>query len=494
MKATALLILASLVSAAPIAGAADRTAPNDAKAVLDRARDVMGVEAAGDRVLHLKATLANEENYQSDRMYPPFFSSMHAQEMWLDPASGVLRIQSITSYPGYGSFPMTTTLDDGRNATTGPAEKPAPLARRQATQRPLNPWAVIADWSADANVTAAGKENYRDYDRLVLTRHTAQGEQRLLIDPKSGFPVKLEFTEPHYLWGQRRIEYVWTTWGMKDGVVFPGAVFRIADGDVEMSQTVDTIELMARASAPSLAAPAAPAQQPPDLPMFLRPLPPKVTKVGDSAFLLENAGYREVAVLAQGEIYVFDATQGEQRARQDAALIAQAFPGAHKVNVVVTDLAWPHIAGVRYWVSQGATIIAHRAARDFLQRVVDRRWTLAPDELEKKRAARPSAVHMHFVAVDHALSLAGGAIRVAAIDGIGSEVALMAYVPKESFLWASDFIQTLDEPTLYAREVMRAAERNDIKPERVAAEHLPLATWRDVVAAQTKSAPAGRGA
>ena len=188
------------------------------------------------------------------------------------------------------------------------------------------------------------------------------------------------------------------------------------------------------------------------------------------------------------EIYLLDATQSEDRARQDADVIATLFPGPHKVNIVVTDLAWPHVAGVRYWVAQGATIVAHAAARGFLRQVVDRRWTLAPDSLEKRRQRDPKSVRMHRIPVREPTSVAGGALRLAPIDGIGSEVALMAYVAADRLLWASDYIQTIDEPGLYANDVMQAAQRADIHPERVAAQHLPLSEWKTVLAAQRKGA------
>jgi hypothetical protein len=71
-------------------------------------------------------------------------------------------------------------------------------------------------------------------------------------------------------------------------------------------------------------------------------------------------------------------------------------------------------------------------------------------------------------------------VRLVPIDGIGSEVALMAYVASDKLLWASDYIQTLDTPSLYAAEVLRAAERAGIEPARTAAEHLPLSDWSKV--------------
>jgi len=332
---------------------------------------------------------------------------------------------------------------------------------------------------------------------VVLVRGIAGREERLLLDPKSGFPVKLDFTEPHYLWGQRQVEYVWSTWVMKDGVELPGSAFRVADGDVELSQTIGNIEVIARDAAPSLAAPPAPAAPPAELPLFLQALPTNDLTLSPNLHLLSNPGYTEAVALVNGEIYIFDATQSEERARQDQEQIERLFPGQHKINVVVTDLAWPHVSGVRYWVSQGATIISHAAGRAFLQQVVDRQWTLAADSLESMRRkpspGRKAQMRMNFVPVDQAMTVARGGLQLLPIDGIGSEVALMAYIPGEKFLWASDFLQTLDEPSAYANEVLLAAKRAGIVPERCAAEHMHLADWKSVQAAQEKAPGALRG-
>ena len=296
--------------------------------------------------------------------------------------------------------------------------------------------------------------------------------------------MKLDLVEPHYLWGQRHIEYIWSTWILRNGVAVPGSAFRLADGATEMSETVGMMELIARTAAPPLDPPGAPAEAPSDLPMFLRPFPPETVRISDRAWLLHNVGFNEAVVSAGRETFVLDATQGDARARQDRDLIAKLVPDAGPITVVVTDLAWPHIAGVRYWVSRGATIVGHAAARKFLQQVVDRRWTLAPDALERARATRP--VRLKFVAVDRPTGLAGGALQIIPIDGIGSETALMAYVKNDRFLWASDFVQTVKEPSLYAGEVIRAAARAGIEPERVAAEHLPLTAWAVVRSAQDR--------
>jgi hypothetical protein len=310
----------------------------------------------------------------------------------------------------------------------------------------------------------------------VLERATPTGKQRLFLDPKSALPVKLEFEEKHYLWGQRHIEYLYSNWTMSGGVLTAGSSFRLADGQVEISQTTGAVDLIGRETAPSMELPQSPAKSTDSLPLFLQPIDPQVKEIGPNTYLLSNPGYTEAVTRVGDEVILFDATQGEERARKDADAIGRLFPGYKKLILVVTDLAWPHVAGVRYWVANGATVIAHGAARDFLESVVERRWTLAPDLLESRR----ETAKLNFVGIAAAHSLAGGAVGLYPIDGIGSEVALMGYIPAERFLWASDYIQTVANPSLYASEVWRAVQRERLQPERTAAEHLPLTPWSKI--------------
>jgi hypothetical protein len=63
-------------------------------------------------------------------------------------------------------------------------------------------------------------------------------------------------------------------------------------------------------------------------------------------------------------------------------------------------------------------------------------------------------------------------------------VALIAYIPADHFLWASEFVQDISQPTMYAKEVIAAVVRAGFQPEKVAAEHLPLNSWQNVLTAQ----------
>ena len=451
--------------------------PPDAHALLARARDVMGLSKIGDKVVHLRVARAQVENYQSDRTYPPFFSAVADLDIWFDPQTGTERGEGRTVFPG-SEGPSSAIISDSAAAIVVTSGKASFLPKRAIQPRDLNAFAVIADWTNAKDVKVAKPEVYRDYPRIVLTRQTAEGEQRLFLDPKTGFPVKLDMVEPHYLWGQRLIEYVYSVWTMLDvSLCVPGSSFRLADGEIEMSETLASAELVDRKSAPELKLPMLEGKAE-DLPLYLRPSTPAAVQVSAHTYLLSNSGYNEVVTLVGRDLYIFDATQCEERAAKDAELIRILFPGKHRFFVVVTDLAWPHVAGIRYWVVSGATIISHRAAQKFLQSVLDRRWTRSPDLLEKSRGTW----HFDFVGVDAPHTEADGRVMLYPIDGIGSEVALMAYLPEDSFLWASDYIQTLEKPSLYAKEVWNAVQRNHVEPGRVAAEHLPITSWETVSA------------
>lgn len=475
-----LLTTSLLAGAAPAAEQCTPMRDGNAAPIIARAIDVTGLSRLGNAVLRANVAESQVHGEQSDRTYPPFFSDMSTSALWTDPARGTERVERQFFWIGSGPMNQGAVLSSeqatfvARDTVLMPAQ---PWHGRTAASRPLNAWAVLRDWERASDAHVVARCVYRDYPRTVLAREGAYGEERLYLDPKTGFPVKLERREPHYLWGDVRVEYVYSTWQVAGGAAYPGASFRLEDGDVATSRTVGTMALVPRDSAPRLALPAdAPVMALPN--PFVEPTPPDTVRVGPNAFLLVTRAYTSAVALVGDTVYVLDATLGEARARQDSLWVGRLFPGKHPVALVVTDLAWPHIAGVRFWVASGATVISHRASREFLARVIDRRWTLAPDRLEQRRRT----AKLRFVAVNDSLALAGGAIRLHAIDGVSSEGALMAYLSGDRFLYAGDFIQDTQNPSQYASEVSRAVRRAGVTPQRVAAMHIPLTAWEKIAA------------
>jgi hypothetical protein len=448
-----------------------------ARIVLQRAALAIALDATMGRVLHIEGFDVANHAFESDRPdSPPFLAAVSTLDAWLDPRTGVER--TVSQLTLGGTQPAVTTLGGAaasfvvRDTTV----VPSPSAHGDLyAARPLDVWAMLADWNAAADVRTVATCAYREYPRLVLSRRGPLGEERLFIDPKSWYPVKLDRVEPHYLWGAVHVEYLYSTWQRDGALRWPASSFRVVDGSTDVTRTYSAVRLVPPDSAPPLRLLAQAAAMEIAQPAWLAPTNPDTVRVGPNTFILHNVGFNETVTLVRDTVYVFDATQGEPRAREDSAWIARLFPGKHPIALVVTDIAWPHVAGVRFWVANGATVLTHRANRPFLQRVIDRRWTASPDLLERRRAAVKPRIRV----VDDSVRLAGGDITVFAIDGVASEGALAAFLASDRLLWASDYVQTLAVPTQYLDETWAAVDRMHLSPLRVAAEHLKLSSWED---------------
>lgn len=444
-----------------------------------RAVTAVGSDRLAGTVLKFDATVSDSWNYQSDRpWYPPYLMQYTRRQFWYDPATGVEGSSATPSSGGPRAVllggPTATFV---RRDTLAAPMQPQHAAARKT--RPLNPWSVLYDWRAAGDARVAGRCVYREYPRIALARGGAGSEERLLIDPKSGFPVMYSRIEPQYLWGQVRVEYVYATWQQAGPGYYPLQSYRLVDGAEEATRALVLAGAggpalpIARDSAPDLRLPDPSLRMTETADAFLVPTNPDTIRVAANVFLLKNRGYTELVTLERDTVFVMEATQGDERARQDSVWIGRLFPGRHPVTVVVTDLAWPHIAGVRFWVASGATIISHRVSKPMLEQVIGRRWTLAPDRLEGRRALSP----FKFRPVTDSLRLAGGMVTLYPIDGIGSEGALMAWLPGSATLWGSDYLQNPTQPTLYTTEVARAVRRAGIAPKQAAAQHLSLTPW-----------------
>jgi hypothetical protein len=254
----------------------------------------------------------------------------------------------------------------------------------------------------------------------------------------------------------------------------PTTSAKLVDGDEELLSEVIGARAVPADSSLQLAHADLRARSAVSTPMFLRPSPIDTVRLSPTVVALRNRGYTELVALSRDTVVVLDATQSEERARADSAWIGRLFPGRHPVVVIVTDLAWPHVSGVRFWVASGATIASRTISKPFLKAVVARQWSLLPDKLERDRAR----ALMHFLPVRDSLRVAG--VSLYPIDGIGSEGALMAYFPVDRLLWASDYVQDTTASTLYASEVVAAACRAGLTPERGAAEHVPPFGWSTI--------------
>lgn len=471
-------LLPSLSTAQPgMTSAPEKCTPltGTATAWLDRAAARVMPASVDGRVLRYRAGQDTPFWNQSDRMYEPFIPNMAVTTRWYDPATGVEARQPVERALKPGDYPSLlfsrTAVFSGRDTTIRPV--PTFFAGAESWRR-HNPWSVLAEWRADA-ATARVVERcmYREAWRTVLER---QGE-RLYLSESDATPIKLERVEADGLWGQTKTEYLWSTWwGLRStgGGQYPLATFRIMDGAVfeRVGLQQGSASMVPLDSAPRLALPASAPMSDAAAPVNVQM--PDTVRVAERTYLLVTPQYTETVTLQRDTVFLLDATTSEARSRGDSTMIATLFPGRHPVVVVVTDLAWPHISGVRFWVARGATVVSHRTSESFLRRVIDKKWTLAPDALEKSRAT----ARFRFRPVDDSLKLAGGALVVHALRGTSTETAIGVWIPDVRYLWAGDYVQNSpDSP--YARDILATVKALGIAPLKLGAQHIKLTDWAE---------------
>lgn len=438
---------------------------------LDRAAARVLPSAFDHRVLTYRASHDVPLWEQSDRMYGPYIPYVSMTTRWYDPTTGTEGRQPSERKISASELPAQLyTADTTYYVRDGVAYPMPALLASTSHHRLENPWIVLADWMAHADdVHIVARCEFRDAERIVLER---RGE-RLYLSASDATPIKLERTEPHYLWGQVRAEYLWNTWwGVRGGGLYPIAAFRSFDGTLyeQVGVTPGSAALIPADSAPSLAV--STVSRPAPSPANDLTASPDTVRVAPNVWLLVTRAYTEAVTLQRDTIFLLDATTGEARARGDSAAIASLFPGRHPLVVIVTDLAWPHISGLRFQVARGATVVSHRTSEDFLRRVVERRWTLHPDALEQARASSAFT----FRAVSDSLVLAGGALVVYAMRGTSTEGAVGVWVPGARFFWAGDYVQP-DVTSPYVRDVVSTIRALGLAPRTVGAQHMKLTEW-----------------
>lgn len=457
----------------PAAPARDSCATWDgalqANAWIARGRESLGMNLPPGQLLHFRADEARYLRDQSDRPGPPYIAAITSSEHWVDPWSGAER----TAGPG-----ATVILSGPTAAWTDPDSAAAPSADtfvRAAPSRALDPWSVLVDWSRAPDAHVVGQCRVRDAWRITLGRAGPLGEDRLYLDEGTGIPVALDRREFNYFRGPEAVRYVYATWWHAGSAMYPISATRVVDGFVESSRSVfpGRADLVSSGSAPRLLLPDSTLRLSPAPHEHFDTLPPDTVRVAGDTYLLVSRAFTEAVTLGRDTVFLLDAAAGEIRARQDSAWIARLYPGRHPVTVIFASIAWPHMAGVRYWTARGATVVAHAMADSLLTDAVARDWSAWPDELERTRP-RPT---LRFTGVTDSTSFAAGAVKVYPLTGITGDGGLLVWIPSAQFVWASDRVQVVKPLGTYEADVWRTAATDGLSPRWTSGPHFRLLPW-----------------
>ena len=166
------------------------------------------------------------------------------------------------------------------------------------------------------------------------------------------------------------------------------------------------------------------------------------TELAPGVFVLDGA-YQAVAVGFNDYSVVIDGMQNEARTRDVIEQTKKAIPGKPIRYVVVTHTHFDHVTGLRDFVGEGATIIAHEMNVKFFDAALKTPRTLnAQPDARKGAAPKLLGVGDKYVLTDGKQSVELHRIR----GHVHADDMLVAYIPSARTIVESDLVQPWISP------------------------------------------------
>jgi hypothetical protein len=472
----------------------------NAAAFLAQAIAAMGGEArlASLRTLTLDSVGHGWALEQSERPEGPWLSSYRQQKEVRDLEHQRRWSQAQRrdwSFPAW-SPALTLVVADGVAARTNGQRwvpgVPGDVRDMQETFA-LAPERLLLTARAAGDLRVMPDETQQHVLQHVLA-FTRNGQRlRLRLNSWTHLPTMMEVVHDDVfgIWGdvvERRWYSFWTL--EKGGLRYPRQTSVEWNGVTYSDDTVQALTVDGPVDEAQFAIPAetraAYAAAPPR-PTGLASVPLDETKaIAITDSIVQLPGVFNVALVHQPDgVVVIEATTSGPYSAAVLAVAEKHFPGAKIKAVVTTSDAWPHVGGLREYVSRGIPIYALDLNVPILTRIAAAAHTFTPDTL----ARRPRAPIFKVVSERTVIGSGDTRIEILPVRGETGERMMIAWLPGAHVLYSSDLIQR-DRPGTgffmpeMLAEVATAVEREHIDGiERVMGMHLAPTPWADVTRA-----------
>jgi glyoxylase-like metal-dependent hydrolase (beta-lactamase superfamily II) len=200
--------------------------------------------------------------------------------------------------------------------------------------------------------------------------------------------------------------------------------------------------------------------------VHMEPLAPGV-------WLARGGSHNSFVVEMADHLVVFDPAFFEGRSAGVIAAAKKSAPGKPIRHIVLSHFHDDHMGGVRTYAAEGAIVVAHSSAGDYIRAVLDQRRTLEPDRLEILRRdgrQKQPAVML----VDDLITLTDGTREVKFYNtpNAHSSGMLVGYVPDARVVFTADLVSdTFPLNPVLASAVHELIQKNKLSVEMIACAH-----------------------
>jgi glyoxylase-like metal-dependent hydrolase (beta-lactamase superfamily II) len=179
------------------------------------------------------------------------------------------------------------------------------------------------------------------------------------------------------------------------------------------------------------------------------------------------------AIHPLGRRYLVDSAWVEGPPRDIIAAAKKSAPGKPIRHIVLSHFHDDHMGGVRTYAAEGAIVIVHSSAGDYIREVLGQRRALEPDRLEiARREGRQSQPPV--LLVDDAITLTDGTreIKLYRVPNMHVSGILVGYVPDARVLFTADLVtDTFLLVPVFASTVQELIQENGLAVEMIACGH-----------------------
>ena len=473
-----------------------------------------------DALLGLKSQriVSHGENFEPEQTLRPGAEPRKASNftctLTRDLTNGRLRYewQRETFYPFAATWRYSEIINGDQGAILGAdgarsaARRAASAARLAARRKELSRSAV----SVLLNALSRSSSLLRLMDQVIHGRshyvvsYDDNGQLVVMaIDAQSRLLTKVEFLEDDPLYGDTPNELFFADWRQVGTLKLPFALTYRVNGQVVMTEQIDSIENDLDLGPVDFTIPEDFAQADTGdgsrgersshwlwrrialaSPLDEEQTRVELAEVAKGVYHITGGTHHSLAVEMSDHLIVVEAPLYEERSQAVLAALRKKFPGKPVRLVVNTHFHNDHSGGLRAYVAAGATVVTGKVNEEFFQRVFRAPHTRVPDSLQQN----PKPAVIETVAGEKKVLTDGErVVEVYPVENSHAEGMLVAYLPREKLLFVSDLF-TPGAPRQvpgWCRELLAALDRDGLLVERIAGGHGKVGTLAELRQAAT---------
>jgi len=190
-------------------------------------------------------------------------------------------------------------------------------------------------------------------------------------------------------------------------------------------------------------------------------------------WLARGGTHNSLVIEMADHLVIFEPPLFEERSEAVIAAAKESIPGKPIRHIVLSHFHDDHLGGVRTYAAEGAIVVVHSSASDYVRAVLGKRHAVEPDRLE---LVRRDGRHIEpaVIFVEDGITLTDGTreIKLYHVPNLHTSGMLVGYVPDARVLFTADLVSdTFPLIPPLASSVYDLIEKNGLSVEMIACAH-----------------------